>query len=228
MRHGLSEGNVNGEIYHRIPDYTVRLTEKGRLQAFQAGLKIREAIHNECGENSAGFYISPFWRARDTFNEIARNVRPAFVYQEVRIREQEWGQNLIAAHQEVPEKERDSKRHAMESYSRFYYRHADGESGADVYDRVSGFLTTLHREFNKEDYPQNIVVVTHGLTLRVLLMRWFHLTVEEYESITKIQNGCVIPLVLDPNTNKYIKPLLSTKVREGARVYEPLAPVDVK
>ena len=53
----------------------------------------------------------------------------------------------------------------------FYYRIPDGESGADVYDRVSTFLETLYRDFAKPDYPENTIIVTHGMTLRLFFMR---------------------------------------------------------
>ena len=79
-----------------------------------------------------------------------------------------------------------------DNFSTFYYRIPDGESGADVYDRLSTFLETLHRDFNKPNYPQNTLIVTHGLTLRLFLMRWFHWTVEEFENLRNPYNCQVV------------------------------------
>ena len=70
-----------------------------------------------------------------------------------------------------------------DAYGTFYYRISEGESGADVYDRVSDFFGTLHRDFEKPDFPANALIVTHGMTLRLFLMRWFHWTVEEFEQL---------------------------------------------
>ena len=78
------------------------------------------------------------------------------------------------------------------AFSTFYYRLPDGESGADVYDRVSTFLETLHRDFTKSNFPDNALIVTHGLTLRIFLMRWFHWTVEHFEKIRNPRNGEVV------------------------------------
>lgn len=140
----------------------------------------------------------------------------------------------------------------------FYYRFPDGESGADVYDRVDNFVEHLHRMFRRppkqrgssrrahvvsrsdrhgrtrsevdnssslsppvdsasadssqmklpslkrlesrllslstegneegEDANDTIVIVTHGLTARLFLMRWFHLTVDQFHSLYNMGN----------------------------------------
>lgn len=57
---------------------------------------------------------------------------------------------------------------------RFYYRFPEGESGADVYDRVSDFLEALFRKMtNSDNTVQNIVIVSHGLFIRLFLMRYY-------------------------------------------------------
>lgn len=89
-----------------------------------------------------------------------------------------------------------------ENFGKFYYRFPEGETGADVYDRVSTFLETLHRDFKKKDFPQNVVIVTHGLTMRLFLMRWFHLKVEEYEAIKNPKN-CDFIILTKNKINKY-------------------------
>jgi len=45
-----------------------------------------------------------------------------------------------------------------DAYGTFYYRIPDGESAADVFDRVSDFFGTLNRDFRKENFPQNAVI----------------------------------------------------------------------
>lgn len=47
-------------------------------------------------------------------------------------------------------------------------------SGADVFDRVSSFLETLHRDMKKGHCKENILLVSHGLTCRLFLMRYYH------------------------------------------------------
>jgi broad specificity phosphatase PhoE len=76
------------------------------------------------------------------------------------------------------------------SFGRFFYRFPNGESGLDVYNRVTSFMATLNRDMqmlkqNDIDVRDlDVVIITHGLTLRLFLMRWFQFTVDDFE-ITK-------------------------------------------
>jgi len=183
IRHGESEGNFDKGLYLKIPDYALVLTEKGIEQARQAGKVIKETI----GSESLYAYVSPFFRTRQTFQFLKNSLEENIIKstEDPRIREQDWG------HLRHPD-ENEGIMQARDKFSTFYYRIPDGESGADVYDRVSTFLETLHRDFNKKDYPQNTLIVTHGLTLRLFLMRWFHWTVEEFENLRNPRNGQIV------------------------------------
>jgi len=127
--------------------------------------------------------------------------------EEPRVAEQQFGnfQN--------PHKVRTAKAERR-TFGRFYFRFPDGESGLDVYSRCSSFLATLsrdikhidkqysyiHRDDNEGEKTStkcalanmNILVVCHGLTLRLLLMRYFRLSVEEFESSYNSQNAKLV------------------------------------
>lgn len=194
VRHGESQGNADKKIYLNIPDYALELTERGIFQANEAGKKLKELIGNE----SVFFYISPFHRARMTFESIATYfTMEQFKHREdPRLREQDWGHLRNLEDNLSNEKYRDS-------YGTFYFRIPDGESAADAYDRVSDFLSTLHRDFEKEDFPENVVIVNHGMTARLFLMRWFHWTVEEFESLANPKNCQIIVMNKIENSSKY-------------------------
>lgn len=38
----------------------------------------------------------------------------------------------------------------------------------------------------------NLVIVSHGLTLRVFLMRWYKWTVEQFEGLYNMPNGSML------------------------------------
>jgi broad specificity phosphatase PhoE len=193
IRHGESEGNVDLRQYGKTPDFSLNLTQKGIEQAQNAGIKIKEIIDSE----TISVYISPFFRTRQTFaslkGSIEENIMRAI--EDPRIREQEWG------HLRHPDENEDIKSE-RDDYSTFYFRIPDGESGADVYDRVSTFLETLHRDFRKPDFPDNALIVTHGMTLRLFLMKWFHWRVEEFENIRNPKN-CQIVVMQKQENGKY-------------------------
>ncbi|MCJ7695420.1 MAG: histidine phosphatase family protein, partial [Anaerolineaceae bacterium] len=69
-------------------------------------------------------------------------------------------------------------------------------------DRVSTFLESLHRDFQKHDSPENVLIVTHGMMLRLFLMRWFHWSVEEFESLRNPKN-CQIAVMQKGADERY-------------------------
>eukprot|EP00854_Cymbomonas_tetramitiformis_P022193 gene22193-26761_t len=86
-----------------------------------------------------------------------------------------------------------------------------GESGADVYDRIDAFTGSLIRSFKHFDASTTVVIVTHGIALRVFLMRWFHWSVETFEQIWNPGNCDMCSLtftphgyVLDPSASKVL------------------------
>lgn len=194
IRHGECHGNTDESRFATVPDYTIELTENGIRQAVEAGEKLKQVV----GEESMYFYVSPFWRTRSTFENIVRAFpRNQFQYnEEPRLREQEWG--YLRTHQELQQLLKDRK-----EYGTFYYRFPGGEAGTDVYDRINDLLGSLHRDFLRENYPQNCVLVTHSLAIRLFIMRWFHLTVEEFEQMSSPQNGRLVILEKDKLTENY-------------------------
>ncbi|MDF2438410.1 MAG: histidine phosphatase family protein [Bacteroidota bacterium] len=201
IRHGESEGNVSRTVYHEKPDYALELSEEGVIQAIKASVELRAIVENE----SIFFYISPFWRTRSTFEHIAKLFDREKIQwvEEPRIREQEWGHLRSPDEGLLIEKDRDA-------YGTFYFRIPDGESAADVYDRVSDFLGTLHRDFEKENYPDNTVIITHGMAIRLFLMRWFHWTVEDFEVIANPKNCQIVVMEKHENGHYELKTALAT------------------
>jgi len=145
-----------------------------------------------------GMWISPFERARQTAYDILDNLNPqslSFKKEDPRIREQEWGHLRSVGENARIDAERDA-------YSRFYYRIPDGESGADVFDRIKGFFETLHRDFEKDNHPEDLVIITHGFTARIIVMAWLHYSVEQFELMDNPVNCGFYVLGLN-SSNKY-------------------------
>jgi len=193
VRHGESEGNIDRSRYQTKQDFALQLTPAGIQQAKDAGLQIKELLDNE----KVYAYLSPFFRTRETFQNIREAIGDniAKAIEDPRIREQDWGHLRHPDDNKGIIEERDH-------FSTFYYRIPDGESGADVFDRVSSFFDTLHRDFEKVDYPENVLIVSHGLTMRLFLMRWFHWSVEEFESLHNPKN-CQIIVMEKQTDNRY-------------------------
>ena len=196
IRHAESMGNADHSVYLTTPDWKITLSERGRQQAKEAGYILAKnlmSLSSNPSDHRIGIYLSPFRRSRETWLSLKEEIshRPiAFIKEDPRLREHEWGHMTSL-------EERQSELTKSIQYGTFFYRFPNGgESGADVYDRCSGFLDTIHRDFSKPDYPPTIIIITHGFTLRILLMRWFHWTAEYFDSLKNPKNAEMVELQL--------------------------------
>jgi broad specificity phosphatase PhoE len=174
LRHAQSLGNVDELAYTRIPDHALPLTSLGERQARESGPAVRAML----GAAPVAAYVSPYVRAIRTFELLGVADLIRFVVPEPRLREQDWGNLQDPVEQEVQKQ----KRH---EFGHFFYRLAHGESGADVDDRVASFLNELEQRVAKDpDHPDTALVVSHGLTMRLLCRRMFDWTIDLFESLS--------------------------------------------
>eukprot|EP00546_Thalassionema_frauenfeldii_P020792 CAMPEP_0178897926 /NCGR_PEP_ID=MMETSP0786-20121207/2030_1 /TAXON_ID=186022 /ORGANISM="Thalassionema frauenfeldii, Strain CCMP 1798" /LENGTH=233 /DNA_ID=CAMNT_0020568555 /DNA_START=96 /DNA_END=797 /DNA_ORIENTATION=- len=146
----------------------------------QEALKAGERIQNIIGpKNSVIFYVSPYYRTRQTFEEVKKKITAEilFVREEPRLREQDFGNFQDKALMQESKEERVK-------FGRFFYRFPNGESGADVFDRVSAFCGTLLLDMSQIKDPNvSVVFITHGITARLFVKKWLHWTVDDFEGL---------------------------------------------
>ncbi|KAG6524790.1 phosphoglycerate mutase-like protein AT74 [Zingiber officinale] len=189
VRHGESQGNLDMAAYTTTPDYRIPLTRLGVEQARTAGEKIKVVVSE--GERwKVYFYVSPYERTRATLREIGRAFSRGRIIgarEECRIREQDFGNFQV-------EERMKAIKQTRERFGRFFFRFPEGESAADVFDRVASFMESLWRDIEMRRLEQdesmdlNMVIVSHGLTSRVFLMKWFKWTVEQFEMLSNLDN----------------------------------------
>ena len=209
IRHGQSEGNVKEELYATTPDNAIHLTKLGWQQARAAGLELRDRVL--ASGDLVHFVVSPYARTVETFHGIVaawcdpsefdhikdRNARARAWYtrlremgvtwhEDPRIREQDFGNYQDPA--TILKCKRERHR-----FGAFYYRFPHGESASDVYDRVSTFLDSLWRSFDLKR-SQNYVLVTHGISIRILLSRYFRYSIDQFNCLANPKNCDVIVL----------------------------------
>jgi broad specificity phosphatase PhoE len=181
VRHGESLANVGTLNPAEVGDHTIALTSIGVEQARRAGQRIGADFIV-----GALSYSSPFRRARETLAGLLEGAgvsrENALVYEDPRLREVDHGYTDVKAQEPF------RKIHGW-----FYYRFNGGESPADCYDRTSAFLESLMRQAERKG-AERVLVVTHGLTIRCFVMRFLHLTVEQFDVMANPANGDVITL----------------------------------
>lgn len=182
VRHGESEANVGKVSSLEVGDHAIPLSERGCAQAVVAGRAIgRQFV------DGALVYTSPYRRTRDTLAGILEGAGAARseglrVYEDPRLREVEHGYDEVASQEEL------RKVHGW-----FYYRFRGGESPADCYDRTSNFLESMMRQAERKS-ADRVLIVTHGLTIRCFVMRFLHLSVEEFDALSNPENCAIVTI----------------------------------
>lgn len=188
VRHGESVGNVDMTVYSKIPDYALDLTDLGHKQARDAGRDILGII----GTAKVHAYVSPWKRARLTYTHICETLQDQVLkmVEDPLIREQDWGNFASVELLLQINRERST-------YGQFHYRVPNGESGADVYNRISHFIDNMYRDFERPEFPDNALIVSHGMALRIFLCRFFRYSVEYFETIENLYNAEILVIERD-------------------------------
>lgn len=182
LRHAESTSNTHEQDPLEVGDHNIALTENGIVQAVEAGKFIGAAVLRQ-----AIVYKSPYKRTRQTWEYLRKGAEiedsdTLGLYEDPRLRELDHG------YENVEEKEALRQIHGW-----FYYRFPGGESPAEVFDRMCTFLESMKRQVRRKN-PEHVLIVSHGVTIRCLVMRFMHLKVEDYDRLSNPKNCSMITI----------------------------------
>jgi broad specificity phosphatase PhoE len=189
MRHALSGANTGEEDLKEVPDHKISIVAEGIPVARAAGKKLGRKFLRKCL-----VYRSPYKRTRRTSEEVfvgaglmgsPEDKLPVRVYEDPRLREIEHGYE--------GQEGIDAQKELRDRHGYFWYQLDRGESPVQAYDRVSGFLDSFMRQMKRKK-KKSALIVSHGLTIRVFVMRFFHLTVEEFDLMRSPENCDIITI----------------------------------
>lgn len=202
-------------VFYTSPYKRTRQTLKGILDVFDDYNELNSGVqvcdderYQPTGKSKFALWYPPSFpsgyyenksNVEDDGTDSDKHFLSYRVKDDPRIREQDFGNfQQITGMQDVMKK--------RSTYGHFFYRFHEGESAADVYDRVASFQETLFRYFERTNKrPRDVVVlVTHGIYCRVFLMKWFRWTYEEFESFTNVPNGSMIVMEFDESIDAYV------------------------
>lgn len=185
VRHGQSESNIDPNLHLSIKDHNIKLTGTGIEQACRAGVNL-EKISSHF--NYA--FVSPYERTRSTWKNISQYITVDTVIETPVLREQEFKVFTDVEDMKL-------KKQSKEAYGAFWYRYKNGESNADVYNRVLNFWNDLRMRYLLGEIKSNdkIIIVSHEIVLRMFLMMFKNTKHEDCK--IDIANCEVQELVLD-------------------------------
>lgn len=210
VRHARSLLNAKLIKHQDMPNHQIPILEpEGIEQARAVGVKLGNKFLSE-----ALLYQSPYTRTRQTMKGILFGAgfnedNLPKIYEDPRLREVDFGYG-------DPEAQKPKRAHE----GHFWYRMDGGESAADCFDRTSDFLDSMMRQLERKQkiwsystspnpLPQDIarretrdvVIVTHGMIIRCFVMRFLHLTVEQFDA-TDTPGNCDIVTIAPKNQIK--------------------------
>lgn len=197
VRHAVSHLNAGLMKHHDMPNHLIPIVDpEGVNQALNVGEYFGADFLID-----AQLYCSPYLRTRQTMENIVRGaglrLHDVNVYEDSRLRETDFGYGNY--------EEQKAKR---EREGHFWYRFDGGESSADCFDRMSSFIGSMMRQSDRaritlpsstpfgggHNVRRNVIIVSHGTIIRSFVMRFLHLTVEQFDSIDTPDNCSIVTI----------------------------------
>lgn len=190
IRHGESLHNTGEVNANEVGDCNVPLSKLGAEQARHAGCVLGPIF-----VSSALHYCSPYVRCKQTLagivdgaGLITRAEEPPRTLVDPRLREMGFGYGKTQC---AIQKEKELRK----IHGWFYYRMEGGESPADIYDRVCTFLESMWRQASRKN-SSRILIVSHGITIRCFVMRFMHLSPEQYADLDNNENCDIVTITM--------------------------------
>ena len=205
IRHGESMQNTKENYQIGLPDHKVYLTDKGKEEAKLAGEFLLSYINfHQIDLSNSAMWVSPYTRTRQTASIINDILGIKKVKEDITLIEQRYGlfsDKEISLLKEMYPRQFAFYDNYYQNDGKFYAKLPQGESPFDVALRTKQFIDTIYRD--KEDV---LFVVSHGTTIRTIVMNFFHYSPEWFNKELNPGN-CSIRLI-DANdkinTEEYI------------------------
>ena len=205
IRHGESMQNTKENYLIGLPDHKVYLTKTGKIEARLAGEFLKKYIKdNQIDISKSVMWISPYTRTRETAGIINSILGIQKVKEDITLIEQQYGlfsdKEIETLKRMYPEQFAFYDNY-YQNDGKFYAKLPQGESPFDVALRTKQFIDTIYRD--KEDV---LFVVSHGTTIKTIVMNFMHYSPEWYSNEITPGN-CSIRLIETNdkvNTEKYI------------------------
>lgn len=193
IRHGESMQNTKENYKIGLPDHKVYLTEQGKIEASLAGKFILSYVRdNNIDLSNSVMWVSPYIRTRETASIINEILCIKKVKEDITLIEQQYGlfsDKEIETLKKIYPEQFAFYDNYYQNDGKFYAKLPQGESPFDVALRTKQFINTIYRD--KEDV---LFIVSHGTTLKTIVMNFLHYSPEWY-SCEPTPGNCSVRLI---------------------------------
>jgi 2,3-bisphosphoglycerate-dependent phosphoglycerate mutase len=234
VRHGQTPANLDKSFYLQTADHKVPLSLLGHDQARAAGAFVRGFMKDRCPGETARLWMSPYDRTRQTAAAIMETAGDVIrdAKEHPNLVEQQYGLFDGIDDDEIKNVHPEAFTHydrAVKQDGKYWGRPPMGESRFDVGLRVHAAFGTFHRDAERHGIS-NLVIVTHGVTLRAFIHRWLDLPYEWVDnqknppncSVHLIENGSYDGIVFTPPLSTDEEPVALHR----ARILASIAPAE--
>ncbi len=203
IRHAESLEDVDPTIHNIADDSVVGLTEFGKIQATELGLWIVSKIGPSAKLKAV---LSPSNRANEIWIGIASYfTNPVEGSVDERIRNLNWGNISLETRTII-----EAERYAV---GVLHYCFPGGTNTPEYVRAIDVFVGELILGCSEMDFPEHIIVVTHGFALRVIARSLLVIAEDEFRKLRNPPNGYHLELEYVPAQDRFVatEPLLVVK-----------------
>lgn len=203
IRHGESKLNTRENYNDKLPDNKVGLTENGIDQSYKAGIFLDSYLkENGVDIENAVMWVSPFLRTRQSAQIINSCLGIGDIREDYCLIEQNYGlfsNRSMERNKLLFNDEFEFYNNYCQNDGEFYAKIPQGESPMDVALRTRIFLEMIRSE--KKD---PVFVVSHGTTIKTIVMNTFNYSPEWFNAEPTMQNCSIRIINKDAMVDDYI------------------------
>ena len=183
------------------------MTDKGWRQAAGAGAFLRDYLTARGIEAPHRIWASSFLRTKQTLRGVLAGLgddaytEPPAIREDLRLGEQSYGYLPYVEsqkgffHRQVGKALAAFSR-AVQQGSPFMAQPPLGEAPAAAYSRVDSFIHTFFRDRERRGAPEDedVLIVSHGATIKSFMMRWFHIPLDGWPQLKTPGNTDILLL----------------------------------
>ncbi len=179
IRHAQSKEDVNPNIKNKYKNETIPITKLGERQVYELAEKIEPLISNY---EEVKVFTSLTYRVLQTtqlfcslFNSIKFEIQ-----NERSIRNLNWGD---ANKDNLKSIEQERYRAGV-----LFYKFPNGDNSAEFVRRIHFFAQNILEQGKSDNYPECVIIFTHGFALRVVAKSLLNISDEDFRYLANPPN----------------------------------------